>query len=410
MNPFVAVDASAQERAAEPAGRLRSLEQQLDACRRENEILRKSEQGLETQLGHASAMILTLDREGTITSANHRLVGGPPMEMVGRCAMDYLPAARHEEFQQRLRRSYETGRPDRWEYAIPNGRWYEAHGAPVVVDGAVTTLVVTIHDVTLRKRAEERSRRRLADLAHVHRLNTMGRTVAELAHEIAQPLYAIANYAHASAEVVRSGTKSGDLLTWLERIAEESTRAGAIVRRIGSTIRKAKPCRGELDLNALIAKVLDLLEPRTRREGVAVTFSPARFLPPVVADEVQIEQVLVNLVQNAVDAMAATDTGCRRLQLDARPNDRGTLRVAVRDTGAGIAAVDLQHVFKPFYSTKANEMGVGLAICRSIVEDHGGHIQAERNADGGSLFSFTLPLSSQGRYHARTAKGLCRRR
>jgi two-component system, LuxR family, sensor kinase FixL len=360
-------------------------------------------------LRHASAVIVTLDREGTITYANQTPAGKPLGDMIGRCAMNCLPAATHEESLSRLRAIFRTARVDHYEYALPNGRWHEIQAVPVIDGGEVTTVVATVHDITRRKRIEERSRRRLADLAHVHRLNTMGKMVAELAHEIGQPLYAIANYAHASAQVVRQGVHAAEVLEWLDRISEESRRVGAIIRQLTSVARKGIPRRRALDLNALIARVIELTRPRTRQEQIEVVFVPAAVIPRVVGDRVQIEQVIVNLVHNAVDAIVAAKPDCRRLRVEVCRDAAHDVRVSVRDTGGGVAPEDLHRVFTPFFTTKHDGMGMGLAICRSIVEDHGGHIRAARHPDGGSIFSFTLPLSSLGQSHAGTTERLCRR-
>lgn len=385
------------------------LRRQCDAARDEIALLRESREWLETLLRHAAVMIVTLDRDGTIISTNQAPVARPLTAIIGRNCLDFVPAAAHEQCAARLRAVFSTARPDHCEFAMPNGRWAEIHLVPVVVGGRVTIVVATVHDMTRCKRAEQRSRHRLAELAHVHRVNTMGNMVAELAHELSQPLYAIANYAYAGAERVRSGPSDDELLGWLDRISDEAQRAGAIIRRVGTLVRRGSPRRGEVDLAATVTRVLDLVRPRMRLAQIDAALVCPSCGIRVTGDRVQIEQVVMNLVANAIDAITAARSECRRIRVEMSDDGRGYARVSVRDTGLGMTPEALRRVFTPFQTTKPDGMGMGLAICRSIVEDHGGRIHGSCNPDIGCTFSFTVPLFLRGQDHGGIPESVCRR-
>ena len=377
--------------------------QQDEAWCREVRVLGGAEARLRTLLAHAAATVVTINRDGRITSSNDTFKEGRPTDSVGRYYLDFLPEVVHAKCRDSFEFAFKAGQPAHCECRDSVGHWREAQFVPVIQDGQVTEVVATVHDVTARKEAEHQVRARLADIAHVHRVNTMGKLVAELAHEIAQPLYAITNYAQASTQLAHSHPEADKLVEWTQRISEEARRAGTIIRRVSQLVRKGQPERDEFDLHWLIAEVLDLVDPRTRRDHIEVTFSPAEGTIRVVAERVQIEQVILNLVQNAAEAIVAAETNWRCLHVETCRNVEDMVTVAIHDTGGGIAEEDLPSVFDPFFTTKPDGMGMGLAICRSIVEDHGGHLRASCNIDGGSTLSFTLPLSPEEPSHERSS-------
>ncbi|MBN2021915.1 MAG: PAS domain-containing protein [Pirellulales bacterium] len=338
-------------------------------------------------------MVMTIDRQGVILSVNHTTTGEPPANVIGHSCFDFLPEATRYEFRRALDAAFRAGQHTRFETLAADGRWWESRFAPVPPGRSAAMGVLVVNDVTEFKRAEQRARSRLAELAHVHRVHTMGTMAAELAHEINQPLFAIANYAKAGARLVRDGRRGRreELLTWLDQIAEQANRAGAIVRRLGRLARKGQPERVKTNLNEVIAEVVELTRPHMRRSDVDVVFRPAGRLPRVVADPVQIEQVVVNLMQNAIEAIIAFGAKERRLLIATSRDGNTAVRVTISDTAAAALPDDLEVLFEPFFTTKPEGMGMGLAISRSIVEDHGGWIRASRCDGGGSTFTFTLP-------------------
>jgi C4-dicarboxylate-specific signal transduction histidine kinase len=263
---------------------------------------------------------------------------------------------------------------------------------PIVENGAVTGATAFSKDITERKHAEEQARQHQAHLAHVLRLNTMGEMAAGLAHEINQPLGAIANYAQGCTRRLRGGAiDAAALLPIVEEIASEALRAGEIIRRLRDLVRKEGPRDAAVDLSALIRESTRIIEPEALDSGIRVEVALPPDLPHVNCDSIQIEQVLLNLLLNGVEAVRASGSGERSLTISAAMAGAAGVQVAIRDSGGGVPDPPAD-VFKPFFSTKPNGLGMGLSISRSIIEAHGGRLWAARNADHGSTFRFTLPL------------------
>ena len=250
-------------------------------------------------------------------------------------------------------------------------------------------------DVTAQKEIDDRMHRHLEELAQVQRVNSMGKIVSELAHEIAQPLYAITNYASACSDVVCTGSELQRemLIDWMERVTEQADRAASVVRRLRSYIHKSKSERVEVDLNRRIRNVLHLLAPGAREHSVEIEFHASESLPSVFADPIQIDQVTTNLIQNAIEAMADIPPRERRIMIETVYDQAGMVRVAVRDMGPGINKENMDRIFEAFFSTKNEGMGMGLAICRSIMHEHGGRLWPTHNLHRGTTFHFSLPIN-----------------
>jgi C4-dicarboxylate-specific signal transduction histidine kinase len=278
--------------------------------------------------------------------------------------------------------------------------WVESRGTavPDSQTGKVTEFIATSRDVTEQLESSRKLRQREADFAHSERLSTMGQMASEMAHELNQPLYAIANFAEACLGKLRQ-QGSGDpaeLGKWIEQIAQQARRAGDVVRRIARFVRKGELDPELLDLNQRIRDTSVLLEFATRKEGVGVEYELADNLPQIVADRLLIEQVLLNLVRNASEAMSETEPSRRHLVIRTFHDEDGHVGAAVSDSGRGIAAEHFDRLFEPYFTTKADGTGMGLAICRSTIEAHGGRIWAENNLGGGATFQFVLPSLAQG--------------
>jgi PAS domain S-box-containing protein len=258
--------------------------------------------------------------------------------------------------------------------------------------GRPERMIGVVMDTTDRVRIEQEANRRLAQLAHVSRLTTMGELVSELAHELNQPLYAIANFSEACLNVARgpNGFAQGDLLNWLGQISEQSQRAGEIIRRVYGFVRKAPAQAQPADINAIVNDCVRLLLVNLRHQEVAVSLNLSGPLPPVMVDPVQIQQVLVNLMNNAIDAAAHVPRAERLITIISGQIESGDIEIQVVDRGRGISDENLERLFEPFFTTKSEGMGMGLSISRSIIEAHGGRLTAERNCDRGLTFRFTL--------------------
>jgi C4-dicarboxylate-specific signal transduction histidine kinase len=242
--------------------------------------------------------------------------------------------------------------------------------------------------------AHQALRQHQAELAHALRLHTMGEMAAALAHEINQPLCAITNYAQGGVQRLRAGTLDPTVLRLaFEAIAREGLRAGQILRGIRNVVQRETAVTDGVDVNALAAEAVRLLEPQARLHGVNLRLNGGSPLPPVQADTTQIEQVMLNLMLNGVEA-AASNANAPREVVVATTAHEGAIEVAVSDTGAGIPPPVEQRLFTPFFTTKSHGLGLGLALSRSIVECHGGRLWAVSRPGTGATFRFFLPLTA----------------
>ena len=248
-------------------------------------------------------------------------------------------------------------------------------------------------DIAERKRAETQAQERRAELLRIARLNTLGELASGLAHELSQPLSAVVNNTDACARRLASGqADTGAISRSLGKIADQAKRAGNILGRIRALAQRRPPQFASVDMNEVVHDVIDLLSWEARHKDVTVNLELDPALPVVWADGVQVEQVVLNLARNAIEAMSTMEQRPRRLTL--RTMTRGTelIQVGVCDTGVGLPE-DLGRIFEPFFTTKVDGLGVGLSISRTIVEMHGGTLEARRNADGGSTFVLVLPVT-----------------
>jgi PAS domain S-box-containing protein len=267
---------------------------------------------------------------------------------------------------------------------------------PVLIGGASyregrNEAVAFVLDLTERKRAEEARRELESAFAHMNRVSMMGELASSLAHEITQPIASARNNARAAQNFLNMQPPDlGEIGEAVGCVVGDVDRAGQIIARIREQIKKAPPRKERCDLNAAINEMIGLARSITIRDGVSVQTRLADGLLPVQGDHVQLQQVVLNLILNAVEAMSSVETGARELLISTEHDHTGVL-VAVRDCGPGIDATHLERVFEPFYTTKSGGTGMGLSICRSIIDAHGGRLWAEANDPRGAVFQFTLP-------------------
>jgi PAS domain S-box-containing protein len=256
-------------------------------------------------------------------------------------------------------------------------------------------------DLTERKRAEAEARENerryrdaLMELAHAHRITTMGQLAASIAHEVSQPITATVTNAEAGLSWLAAQPPNLEQVRQsLDCIVSDGLRAGDIIERIRALVRKAPQSRVALDINAVVVEVIALTRIEMARNRVMVRTQLAEALPPIQADRVQLQQVILNLIMNAVEAMSGMGDGERELLISTNRDASNSLSVSVRDSGPGLDAKTMDRMFDAFFTTKSNGMGMGLAICRSIIETHGGRMWAGANGPRGATFQFTLPLA-----------------
>lgn len=260
--------------------------------------------------------------------------------------------------------------------------------------GATVGAVVVFRDITERKEAAEELRQHQAEFAHIARVSTMGEMASGIAHEINQPLAAIANYTRASIRMLESGKGDIEQITEImTRAANQADRAGEIIRQLRNFIRKETPERSRVDINNLVREVAVLIGPEANKSRVTIDLNLQSELPHVHAHAIQVEQVVLNLARNAIEAMAESDASTRQLTITTAPGDDKTLSVKVSDTGPGITAEAQEQLFDQFFTTKPRGMGLGLSISRGIIEAHEGRLWVETNVAAGTTFSFILPTA-----------------
>ncbi len=270
-------------------------------------------------------------------------------------------------------------------------------------------------DVTERERAQdehERLRQLESDLAHMNRLSTMGVLTASLAHEITQPITGARNNARAAWNFLdRQPPDLGEVREALGSVVGDTDRAREIIDRIRDHIKKAPPRKHSFDLNEAINEVIALARSAITENRVAVQTRLAEGLIPVQGDRVQLQQVVLNLILNAVEAMSSVEAGARKLLITTEQNQTDDVLVAVRDFGPGIHPEYLERVFEAFYTTKSSGVRMGLSICRSIIDAHGGRLWADVNEPRGAVFQLTLPSAEKGNHEfSSSADGRAARR
>jgi C4-dicarboxylate-specific signal transduction histidine kinase len=247
-----------------------------------------------------------------------------------------------------------------------------------------------------RQRAEEALQKAQAELAHVTRVMTLGELMASIAHEVNQPLAAVLTNAQACLRWLALETPRPDeARAAVERIVRDSNRASEVIQRIRALVKKGEPQMVALDINDVIREAISLEQREMLSQRVSLRTELASALPPVLGDRVQLQQVVINLVMNAAEAMAPVTDRSRDILIRSQQDDPNEVLVAVRDSGMGINAENADRLFNAFFTTKPSGMGMGLSISRSIIAAHGGRLWASPNADHGATFQFTLPSNSQ---------------
>ena len=340
-----------------------------------------------------------VDSDARVQRANPaygQLYGLPAERVAGMRLVELLGEELFAEASEpRLRRclSGEESAYTRW-ITLPTGRRYlRVTYSPLRLNPAVVEAVlIVVRDLTDQMLAAEAARSAQADLARVNRLATMGQLTASIAHEVNQPIHAVGLNAKAALRWLAADPPALDeVREAITRITQNATRAGAVLDRIRGLVKRAPPQRDSIDINEAIRDVLVLTRNETEKQAVTVELALAPDLPPVRGDRVEVQQVVLNLVVNAVEAMAGGNGTTRRLRVGTEPDGAGDVRITVADSGPGIAPEAAQRLFEPFFTTKSQGMGMGLAICRSIVQTYGGRLEVSANEPGGTVFAFTLP-------------------
>lgn len=375
--------------------------------RREDEEKLKSAFAFRRAMGESLVTgIRAIDLEGRIIFVNPafcRMIGWSEQELLGmRPPFPYWPP---EEAEQRRRDLDLTlagqAPPGGIEMRVMHrdGHRFDVrmYLSPLIdSSGRQVGWMASMNDITERKRMEEETLRHQERLEQTSRLITMGEMASSLAHELNQPLSAIANYCMGSVNRLKSGDyRREDILAAMEKASAQAERAGKIIRRTREFVKKSEPVRAPVALVEIVEEAIGFAEIEARKAAVAIQVSIPPDLPPVFADRIMIEQVVLNLVKNGIESMQQTPPEARALNLAARLDGEGMVEVAVADRGCGMTDGQVERLYTPFFTTKAEGMGMGLNICRSIVEFHDGRLWVQPNPGGGSVFRFTLPVGTK---------------
>ena len=367
---------------------------------------RDAEPRLHALLDAAIDAIVTIDQHGIIDSINPatlRMFGYSENELLGCNISMLMPSPDRERHDGYLQRYLMTGEA----HIIGIGREIKGRrkdGSVFPADLAVSEFKTegarmftgVVRDISDRRSAEHAAQRRLEELAHAGRLADLGMATSTIAHEVNQPLTAIVSFAHACQRILESDNADPTVVREaLGQIAEQAERASAIIDRIRGVAKKRDGSNEQIDLNEAVRNVLTILGRQLRDREVRVSTQCKNGLPMVTADSVQVEQIVMNLVLNAIDAMRNELPDTRALEVSTT-HENGSVRLRVQDTGPGISNEDAKRIFDSFYSTKVDGMGVGLSISRSLAEVHNGHLWVEpRSNDGrGATFHLEFPAAA----------------
>jgi PAS domain S-box-containing protein len=371
--------------------------------KRAQEALRESEAKFRDYAESASDWFWEIGPDYKCTLLTENAFGSNAADRIGTACWDRALDLETEPGKWRLlRATLESRKPFRdFVYSSMGGNgspmYVKASGKPVFdANGEFRGYRGTGTDVTATMRAQEEHERLHqleSDLAHVNRLSMMGVLAASLAHEVKQPIATARNNARAALNfLAKRPPDLGEVREALGCIVGDADRAGDIIDRIRAHIKKAPPRKDRFDLNEAVTEVVELARSAISRHGVSVQMRPAEKSLAVQGDRVQLQQVILNLILNAIEAMSSVD-GPRELLISTEQRETNG-HVSVRDSGPGIDPERLERVFEAFYTTKSNGVGIGLSICRSIIEAHGGRLWIEANKPSGATFQFTVPSAA----------------
>ncbi len=370
------------------------------ASRYAKEIL-ASEARWRTLLTDVQLAVIGIDPQGRVTYANpflERLIGFRSNELIGKPVTALVPARDQAELTERLAAASRSGpRPrSRWDFVCSSGALRSLAWSTVRLnhgDGGYAGLLSIGEDITERLTAERNLQLTRRELEHLGRANVLGELVSALAHELNQPLTAILSNAQAARRFLGSASPDlNELREILDDIVRDDKRAGEVIAHLRLLLRKGESARERLRIQDTVHDVLDLMRGELDAHAILVREDLDPDLPPVHVGRVETQQVIMNLLVNAVRALAESPPERRQIRISAEHQGKDAVVLRIEDTGPGIPPEELARVFEPFFTTKAGGLGMGLAICRRIVEAQGGRIWGESSA-GGARFSFTLPLA-----------------
>jgi PAS domain S-box-containing protein len=375
----------------------------ITESKRAAEALRQSEEHYRSLAETAADVIVTIDQNSTILYVNtavERVFGYVPADLIGQKMTVLMPEPLRHRHVEGLRRYLESSEK-RLSWGAVSFPGLHKSGREISLEIAFAESRISdrrvftgiLRDITERKRAEAELQVQRAELAHVARVSTMGELAASLAHELNQPLTAILSNAQAALRFLASKPADhGEVREILEDIVKDNSRAGEVIRRMRALVKKEELGLSSLNLADAIGEVVSLIHSDAVLRNVRVRFDVNPDLPHVRGDKIQLQQVLLNLLLNAFDAMKDCPADQREVLVKTELDGPDMVRTSISDHGVGLTSDKLEKIFQPFHTTKREGLGMGLSISRSIIEAHGGRLWAENNNGRGATFHFTVPL------------------
>jgi len=408
------LDRRVAQRTAELAAANEELRQEITDRKRAEEAFQRVEQEARSIVDSALDAVVVMDADGIITDWNKQaeeIFGWTRLEALGRRMSEtIIPLQYRASHERGIQHFFRTG-----EGPVLNKRIeiiaLRRSGGEFPVELTITplksgdswTFSSFVRDISERKRAEEKLRESevnlrntQAELAHVNRVMTMGELTASIAHEVNQPLSAIiASGDSCSAWLSNDPPNLDKARAAASRIIQAATQASEIVQRLRALFKKTTSMTASVDMNAVIEDTISLVHHETERNKIFLRTELHPGVPPVSGDRVQLQQVILNLTMNGIEAISGLDMEPKRLMIRSALSGSQELLVSVEDTGLGIEVEHADRLFAPFFTTKPKGIGMGLPICRSIIEAHGGRLWAGRNEPRGAVFHFSLPITTQ---------------
>ena len=374
--------------------------------KRDEEALEKERAFLRQVIDIVPDFIFAKDREGRFTLANRATAeayGTTAEDLIGKTDRDFNSNFEEVEFFRRMDLEVMNTLQERFisEERVTDAhgkvRWLQTVKRPIVEkDGSASQVLGTSTEITQRKETELELRRQRAELAHVTRISTMGELAASLAHELNQPLTAILSNAQAALRFMAAKPLDLDEVREIfKEIVQDNNRASEVIRRMRAMVKKEEVEFVPVDLENLIDDVMMLVRSDAVLHNVQISFEASSDLPSVRGDRVQLQQVVLNLLVNAFDAVKNCPVPDRQVIVRVEREGARMLKGTVRDRGTGLSGDAFDKIFQPFYTTRRDGLGMGLAICRSIIEAHGGRLWVENNPDRGATFCFTVAVAQR---------------
>src|SRR5579862_2199963 len=339
--------------------------------------------------------------DGSIDYCNQRLlnyVGRPTEEMKGERFMETIHSEDRESYRQVMQSALSMGRSFEGEWRVQGAdgtyRWFFTRGVPLKgAQGEPIRWYGTNTDIEERKKAEQSLMRTQTELARLSRVLTMGELAASIAHEVNQPLTAVVTYGHACLEWLSPTSPNLERAREsAEKIIKDGSRAGAVLSGIRAMFHNEAPAKGCVDMNEVIQELMGFLRDDARGRQISIFTDLAPDLPQVTGDRVQLQQVMLNLLMNGIDALRGITGHPKELRVSSQRKGSSEILIGVEDSGIGLSEEAAEKIFTPFFTTKPQRIGMGLPISRSIVESHDGRLWAETSSTGGAIFQFTIPI------------------